>query len=199
MAETAGSLATALSRRIRDPNNTAHSLTVVYDILSHCQRLVNAATDAKRSQVTFVHNGQTPTAAIFSNGLFRVSEIRIGKDAANAPYGTPLPQMNWKKLAAKDPYWYERRDHHPRFWDVVGQNPLLLWPQWAGQLYVAARTLANTATLTGASDITELPDQHMPQILNLAETVLLLRQRLLASVAQSAERSQRVGQGLAVP
>lgn len=200
MAETAGSLATALSLRIRDPQNTAHPLAVVYEVLSHCQRLVNAAGDVRREVSTSSLSASTnPFTSLFINNRMRVSEVRIGASNTQAATAPPLPRINWRQLAVRDPHWLRATAPRPRYWDLIGQNILLLWPNWSQPVTVQRRILTNPATLTGSGSVTELPDQHMPMILALAESVLLLRHRLLASVPQSAERSQRISQGLAVP
>lgn len=200
MAETAGSLATALSLRIRDPNNTAHNLAVVYEVLSHCQRLVNAAGDVRRETSTSaVSPGTNPFTTLFINNRMRVTEIRVGANNTAASKSTPLPRVNWRQLAVRDPHWVRATAPRPRYWDMIGQNILLLWPNWTQPFNIQRRILTNPATLTGSSSVTELPDQHMPMILALAESVLLLRHRLLASVPQAAERAQRISQGLAIP
>jgi hypothetical protein len=202
VAETAGSLATVLSRRIRDPQNTAHDLTtVVYPILSYCQQLVNAAGDVRREATlpALLSPVATPFTTLFINNWMRMTEVRVGKNTPAAIAATPLPRINWRTLAANDPHWLRATAPRPRYWDLIGQNVMLLWPLWTTPFTILRRTLVTPATLTTAASITELPDEHMPMILALAESVLLLRQRLLTSIPQAAERAQRVSQGLAIP
>lgn len=193
--ETLVSLRTEISKRVRDPLNTAHDSDTVDALLSYCQQLTNAATSAARAAL-FTGSG-TPTLPFISLASLgiRVSEVRIGHDNPSSLAALPLRRIDWRVLAAEDPLWLGREAAWPTCWDLMGQDLLLLWPRWRVP-FTIYMTRLNDQPLTTT---TFLPAEHVPMLLAMTESVLLLRQRLFASMPASAKREQQIRQGLAFP
>jgi hypothetical protein len=188
MAETVSSLVTALGRRIRDPNSLAHSSTNVTTLLSHIQRVVCAATGALKTStaVSFTATNSHPIYDTTSTitGLVRIERVLYrNEDVLRSP---------WQQWLQQDPYWLRTPGSRPLRWDMIGRRLLAITPPIinSAETFTVIGTKVTTA-LVNSSDATELPDQHMPAILTIAEQLLLLRQRLLASVKPAVEHLQR--------
>lgn len=185
MAETTTSLVSALGRRIRDPNNTAHASTNVIALLNHIQRIINAATSAVKVTSTVTPTG--PNAFIvMTNSLS--SLIRAERVVFN---NKDVLRSDWRSFVHHDPYWARAVGPAPLVWDRVGLGLVCLTPVVIGQPISVIGPKVTTA-LTTAGQATELPDQHMPAMLSMAEQLLLQRQRLFKSLKPSIESMQRL-------
>ena len=186
MAETVGTLITALGRRIRDPNNLAHSATNVTTLLSAVQQVVNTMTGAVKTSVTtgITTNPAFGLLSTVNNGLVRVERLLYrGQDVIRAP---------WPRFAAVDPLWARRSGSRPLMWDMVGRTTLAVTPCIPSTAetvtLIGTKTLT---TLTTSGQATEVSDQLMPVILSMAEQLLLQRQRLMASIKPSVEHFEK--------
>lgn len=189
MAEIASSLVTALGRRIRDPNSTAHASASVITLLSHIQRCVNAMTGAvKTNQAVTLpadvpHSFSDMTATLTS--FVRIERVLYQNE--------DVLRGDWRRYAHIDPYWARRAGSRPLMWDMVGRGLFVVTPTipGLGGTVTAIGTKLTTA-LTVGSSATELPDEHMPAILAMGEQLLLMRQRLLASVKPAVEQFNKI-------
>lgn len=189
MAELASSLVTALGRRIRDPNSTAHASGSVITLLSHIQRCVNAMTGAVKVSTdvtvstTSVHAFTDMTSSLTTH--VRVERVLYQND--------DVLHCAWTKYAHIDPYWTRRAGSRPLMWDMVGRGLFVVTPSLPGLGgTVTALGTKLTTALTIGSSATELPDEHMPAILAMGEQLLLIRQRLLASVKPAVEQFNKI-------
>lgn len=196
MAETAGSLRTAIQRRIRDPNGTAHAAADVLTILSAAQRLVNAKTHAVLSQSSAaIRFKNRPLISLTTNltNVVHVESVRTVEGKRE------LQRIDWRSLVHHDPNWFRRAGDTPRVWATVGEDQLLVWPASrlsAADIFVVYTGV--TPALTADATLTVLPDQHMPAVLDIAEACLLTRQRLFGSLKQATEKQAlRADAGLA--
>lgn len=185
MAETTTALVQALGRRVRDPNNLAHSSTNVISLLNHVQRVINAATSAVKVTATL-----TPTSpnAFYSVIASLSSLIRPERVLFN---NEDVLQSDWRSYNHIDPYWARAIGPKPLQWDRVGHEIFIVTPIPIGETISVTGPKVTTA-LTTAGQATELPDQHMPAMLAIMEQLLLQRQRLFTSVKPSVESMQRL-------
>lgn len=189
MVETAGSLATSLLRRVRDPRGLAHDIFTVFVVLSHCQRLVNAATRAVLVDVPLYRFPGNPfvTVSRLTPAIMRVEQVRA--------FDQTLERIEWTMLANHDPTWLKRQASVPVVWSPVGGDVLCIWP--AASSVDACQAIVTgtkyTADLLTFNQMMELPDQHAAAIINMGEEILLLRQRLMSlSLKAAAERSKAI-------
>lgn len=179
MAETAGSLRTAILRRIRDPDGTAHAAVDVRTILACAQRLVNARTRAVQTTFAFNRNPNQPFTALDNSP--HISSVRCN--------GRELQMIDWQSLIHHDPYWFRRTADTPTVWSLIGRTTLLVWPSptfLTGNVNVTRTFVSGAFANDGIA--TNLPDQHMPAILDIVEQCLLARQRLFGSLKQASEK-----------
>lgn len=188
MAEIASSLTTAIARRIRDPNNGAHTATDIRTLLTHAQRIINSHTNALLAEESATQTAGTvilSTANLTS--VDRVNTVRYE--------GRDLDLVPWESLKLHDPTWLTTLGATPRVWAPIGRMLFAVWP---GALADRTLTIVGpkiTAALSSAGTATEIRDQHMPAILNLVEQLLLMRHRLFTSAKKAAERRPFVSKG----
>lgn len=181
---TEAALIDALAQRIRDPNSTAHSRSVVADVLTHCWRLVNGATNTETTSASVSFAASQPFVSLFASLPFSIRVIAVGTSTTQR-----LAPIDWRTLASHDPLWFRRTADRAEVWGMVGRDLLFVWPAPAiattySIRYVTADTISDTGAAFASSQLTA-------PILDLAEQVLLLRQRLLASMKPAAEQFQQ--------
>jgi hypothetical protein len=195
MSETAGSLADALLRRVRDPRGTATDIFSVFNVLSHCQRFVNAATRAVLIDVPLYRFPGNPFIQIsgITPPILRVEQVRA--------FGRTLERGDWTQLQNHDPTWLKRRASLPLFWSQIGGDLLCIWPSAISQdaCQVVVTGTKYTADLTVYNQPLELPDHHAAAILTMGEELLLLRQRLMSLAMKAAAERQKVAIGYGRP
>ena len=180
---TAGSLADELSLRLRDPINTAHNRLLVLQVIAEAQRLVNAENRAVLSSADLTVDSDThilivPLLLPFA---MRVETIRDGV--------RDVTRCDWREIAEADRLWLKRRGGHVVAWAHFSPSRVLLYPSAETTLTVVYTKRTNPIT-TNAT-LMELDQALHPAILNLAEHILLTRQKLFPSMKPASERLER--------
>lgn len=175
----------ALATRVRDPNSTAHTRADLATILTHCYRLVNAATDTETSLANVTFAANQPLVSLFATLAFSIRVLTVGSSSTQRL--TPVPDWRW--LASHDPLWFRRTADYPSVWGMIGRDLLFVWPapRVATVFSVAYVSASSISDSIGASIGAQ--QMNMP-ILDLAEQVVLLRHRLLASMKPAAAKFQ---------
>ena len=123
MPDTAGTLLDILARRVRDPSNVAHPRDFARDVLSRCQRALNAGLGLITREDTLVLDAVTPQVynvmAKLPNAV-RLLAIREGT--------RQLAKVDWTMLGAVDPSWPIRVGAVFAAWSLIGRDRLLLYP-----------------------------------------------------------------------
>ena len=170
-------------RRVRDTAGTAH-VDVLLDVMSDCQRLVNACYGGVLTDDTHVLTpGQTiyPYTDFTTGDVVRVLDVSLDE--------RPLHRVDWRTLAASDPTWLHTQGQ-PRVWDTLGHALLLVYPSPPNTATVSIRYIPELVDLTSGGNY-EIPDHHVVLVEDLVCEVLLLRQRLFPSIDEAAEASNR--------
>lgn len=189
MAETVGTLATELLRRVRDPNGLAHARADVRNLLSHCQRIINAHTDAvlTTEDITVPAGSVFLSLAVDASTIDRLSSVRVD--------GRDLPCVPWNTLQHHDRQWPRATSDIPMVWTPIGRTMFVVWPAPRTTITVTLVGVKATASLASSDSLTtDVRDTHMPALLNIAEQVVLLRHRLMASAAIARDRLPTVGE-----
>lgn len=188
MAETSGSLATVVSRRVRDPNNTAHPAVDVRNLFTHAQRIINTHTEGILQASSLAITAGTALID-FSATIPLVDKLlSIRKD------NIELPMVPWESLQHANPTWLAARGT-PEVWAPIGRTMFALYPAPDRAISMTLVGTKTTASLTSSATTTDLPDRHMPALLNLVEQLLLMRQRLLTSAKVAADRRPFISRG----
>lgn len=182
MAEVAGTLVDTVLRRVRDPGGTAHGRTFTRELVSDLQRHVNGATKAVVTTATLTLNPRQQVYGI--NGLLPdCLRIEYVRDA-----GRDVPMVPWRSIGQADRHWSRRTGSRPNAWATCGRDLLIITPGMEETRTVTVVYTTLTTALAADMDATELPDQRLPAVLDLAEAILLMRHRLLGVVGPAAER-----------
>lgn len=161
-------LITELSRRLRDPNNERHARTLVRDVLTQCQRVINLYGEYVSTSVNFT---MTVNRTLYAN-----TEVasNIAKITAMRHEGRELLEVEWRQLVHADPHWLRQAGKSPQQYARIGGNLFALVPADAA-LIVAIIYVTTPADLTdGAADVA-LPDEQIPVLLDMGELVLTAR------------------------
>lgn len=183
MAVLMSDMVTALGRRMRDPAHLAHASADKVGLLYRCERIVCAATKAimPRQAITYAPT-VFPVHQISALNFTRIERVEYA--------GKALDHVPWKTLWQHKPNWLQERGE-PRVWDMFGRRYVLIWPMPATpSVTVTLVGVRLTKTIDTINGVFELQEEHMPGVLSLAEQLLLLRQRLFASITPAAERAK---------
>jgi len=183
MPTTAGELADILLLRVRDPDGTAHERSMVLRLLAECQRLVNAETRALLAElpVTIDSTNTVVDVQRLMPWALRIETIRDGiRDLHRC--------SSWRQLAQADRLWLRRTGGRVQQWCHFTPARILLYPVPVDPTVLTFVYTLRTSDFTLDSDLVQLPVNLEPAILDLAEQVLLMRQRLFLSIPPAAER-----------
>ena len=186
MPDTAGTLLDVLARRVRDPGNIAHPRDFARDVLSRCQQALNAGLGFVTREDTLILDAVTPQVYNLTAKLpnaIRLLAIREGT--------RQLAKVGWMMLGAVDSRWPLRVGATFTAWSLIGRDRLLLYPsvsQTGGRETMTVVSVGLTTALTADTTELQLPNHTHTLLLDLAEAVLLLRDRQLESVGPLVQR-----------
>ena len=190
MAELAGTLVDTLLRRVRDPSGLAHSRDFARSILSAAQRMVNAHTRSVLETVSFTTTPRQIIYPILPNFPDAVRIEAVRED------GRDLHRVDWRSLVWVDGPWFRRVDSQFRTFSIIGRDLLVIYPAQEQAVTVDVVYTKLTADLVDNDTATELSDDDLPAVVDLAESLLLLRQRDLERGNDAMKRlAVRVGIG----
>lgn len=186
MSTTALDLTTVLKRRVRDLLFTAHTASDIRFVLSEAQRIVNARTRAVLGSVTY----EVPAESRYlahdptSSTLLRVDHIRAA--------GRDLPRVDLHSLTGVDSRWPSSLGSRLKAWARVGHDLLIFYPAPLLATSVELRGPLYTNELTSDTSVLQVPDSLRGGILDIAEALLLVRQRLFRSAEPAAAHAVEV-------
>ncbi len=171
MATTAGVVVTEVLRRVRDEQGAGHTREFTLRIISHAQRLINRLVGAVTVDTTLTLQ---PTQLIYDlSGTFtdalRVISVRWQEH--------DLDQVNLQFLRNVDVSWPRNVSGEPAVFSQIGLDLLLIYPVPTESASVGITYVKDTGLIPGEDIDMEVPDHAMPLIIDLAASILLLRQR----------------------
>lgn len=182
MASPTSTLITSIARRVRDPNNTAHSQAFVRDILDRVQVIVN---DKQESVLTSTVLVATPGQVLYSveNDLGNI--VTVTRVSIN---GRDLDRQNWRNLHRINPRWLQAKGGTPTAWAPVGRSLIAIYP---APDYEAEITFTGTKITTALTDNNiqlelELEDEDI--VREVVTAILLIRQRDLDMIESIISR-----------
>lgn len=183
MAVSVVSSQARILRRVRDTAGTAH-IDVLLDVMSDCQRLVNACYGGVLTDDTLT---LTPGQTIYAYSDFTPADVVRVLDVSL--YDRPLHRTDWKMFAAHNPRWVHAQGV-PRTWDTCGHTLLIVYPSPVEATTVTVRYIPELVDLTSGGNY-EIPDHHVVLVEDLVCEILLLRQRLFPSIDEAASAANR--------
>lgn len=173
MAETVGDKVSELLARVRDQQGVRTSRSLTVDILSQCQRLVNARTGRITSSASLTLYARQLFYSPLSDllpGMASVTGVQYG--------GSNLDYMPISDLRAISPSWFRDIGSTPIAYSLIGREVLVIYPgidvsgQSATVDYVSLLDDFETEESTF-----EFTAQDTPPVLDLAEVIILTAHR----------------------
>lgn len=178
MPPTAQHVTDQLLRRVRDPQGTAHSREFVRDIVSRAELIVNIATRAVTESASFPLRVHQQLYGPLSVIVPRAAKIIGVHDRSRE-----VTEVAWNDIHHYDGAWFRRLGPEPQMWALVGRDMLLVHPgleyDYPVQLIYS---LVPDPLVTEIQEML-LPEQFTPLILDIAEVILLTKQRTLEGQA----------------
>jgi hypothetical protein len=178
-------LITEVSRRLRDPNNERHARTLVRDVMSQCQRIVNLVKRDKVASSSF-----TPTAG---RTLYATSEVAatIARIITIRQFGRDLHEVAFGELAHVEHRWLRATGKRYELFARVGGDLFTLTPALDTPVAVDVVYVTAPTDLTdGAGDVV-ISDEYIPLLLDMTELVLAMRVRLWQGSDELLDRIKR--------
>lgn len=183
MATTAGTLIDSIARRVRDPNNTAHSRAFVRDILDRIQVTVNAHKEYILTETIKI---ATPGQALYSVETDLGSSITVTDVLIN---GRELDQQTWTNLHRLNRNWLTAKSGKPFAWASIGRSLVAIYPapDYKAEITFVASKI--TTPLSADEIPLELRKEDEDIVRDLTTAILLLRQRDLDTCPAIIQRA----------
>lgn len=177
-------LVTKVATRARDASNIAHARADVVALMSHAQRAVNSRLRSYVASTTF-----TPVAG---RALYQTSEIALDalRPIAIRAGVRDLTEVCWDTLVVNDARWLRTTGAAPQVFAALGRSMFAMTPAYAlsPQDVTIVYLPALDDLLDLSADFPVIADEHVPMMLDLTETLLLMRARVLEPAQLALER-----------
>lgn len=193
MGDQLGPLVDELLARTRDSGAAATTRAQVRKLLRHAEGLLGVhGAHVETFTLTTAPNGtfySTLTAITGGERLGRILDVRTPQKS--------LSTATMNDLRSQGPFWAHAHGDAFESWTQWGWDLLVLWPQVpeavALSIVATAAPVALDQTYTGLdTDTLTLSTKWSPQVVDLAEVLLLLRWRRLDALQVPLERLQGV-------
>lgn len=184
MAQNAGYLSAQVAERVRDPNFNATTQAQTINLLSYGQQVVNGILWDVTGSASLVLQ---PRTLIYSVSGFLPSAVRILaiQDASGrnlVPIG-PHESLTWA-----NPRWVTAVSDAPRGWAMFGRDVLVIYPGVRSQQTLTVTYATLTAALATTADSTVVPNEDDDAVMDLAEILLLMKNRDMGPCQNAMER-----------
>ena len=179
-------MADVVMKRVYAYGGVAHDKSWVISILSKCQRVINAFTGSVESSAALTVLKEKLVYVLRNElaeclDVSKVTESRTGVDHELARVTTP------QELAAFDIDWFRKIDGD-RYdaWLQIGRDLLIIYPSKAADGTLTIQYTKLTDELVNNTDAFDLADEDVSPVLDLAELVLLARDKQIAPGLEKA-------------
>lgn len=173
-----------VARRLRDTTNTAYPRATVLNVLNRVQDALNVRLGLVHATATFSTGNQALylTSAIATNYAYPVQMFDVS--------GRELDLVPFDRLTQQDDRWLRTEGTRPEFYAPIGRELLAIGPIPRTPMTLTLRYIKHpTALVDAAAPLWDLPDEHKPLLLDLAEAVLLLRARDFRAIQEAVNRA----------
>lgn len=172
-----------LQLRVRDPQGSAHSNTLVLDLLSRCQQILNDALKLviDETTLTTIPYQNFYTIDTLLPSTLSILSVKDGNsDLQKLSSLDDLKAISWN--------WHRQIDAKHHCWLQLGETQLVLWPAKDYESSVTIVSTQLTPVLTSfQQDTLAISTEKTPFLLDLVEAILLMRQRDLEHASQKLD------------
>ena len=180
----AGELTQKVDERVR---GQAHSQEFLLRLISKVQQVVNAGTGLVRETTELTTH---PYMQVYDIRFDLPNQVEMRAVRDSATYDAE--RLNgWHELMYRDRRWFRQIGSRFETFSMLGNDILLIHP---GKVFEDSATCVYTkltAELHELSDQIEIPAERTPLIVDIAEALLLLRERRLESIVPLMKRVLR--------
>lgn len=177
---------TLLARIRGETAGASYSQSLAHRVLSYCQQFVSIRFNAAVESDTLNTSGRQQIYDI------RSYIPRVGRILAVRDGDRDLDFMlDWRELWYSGRRWFRRIDSQPNAFALIGHDLLVVHPAKEENSTVTVIHAKMTDQFVNPSDVVEVDDDDVPHVLDIAEAILLLRERRmepLQSVLQNLQR-----------
>lgn len=183
-----GTMSTQVADRVRDPNFEGTTQANVISLLSYSQQVVNGVLGDVTGSASLVLQPRTPIYQL-SSVLTSAVKIQAVRDAS----GRDLEPIPFEALSWLSMKWFTAVSDYPRGFATAGRDLLIIFPAVRTAQTVTVVYSNLTATLNSTGQTTAVPNEDDDAVYDLAEALLLLKNRDMPGCKMVIERfSQRI-------
>lgn len=186
MALNVGTQRAIVLERSRDPNGTANTSALVWDLFNRLQYAVNAEIEDVVGSAVLALNSRQCVYQINAN-LPNVQKVLGVRDANHDLY-----PMDFGALRGLDRYWFRRFRDQLRWFSLCGYDLLIIGPPLDTlQEATSVTVIYNAVTTPITSDASnfEIQDENVQSVMELTEAILLCKARDWAGAQQALQRA----------
>jgi hypothetical protein len=172
--------------RSRDPNGTANTATLVWDLFNRLQWAVNAEIEDVVQSAALSLNSRQCLYAINANlpNAQKIIGIRNAK--------RDLYPVQFDQLRGIDRYWFRRFRDDVHWFALCGYDLLVIGPPpdtLQEATSVEVRYNAVTTPITSDASTFQLQDENVESVMELTEAILLAKARDWAGAQEALQRA----------
>ena len=176
-----------ISRRVRDPNNTATPRADVLTIIDHVQRAFAVMFDIVVDSASF-NTSANQLVYQLSSVLPEAAKMLYLYDGDRQLTFVPYPQ-----LQTIDGGWFRRIGQQHQAWSMVGRDQLIVYPATVTVTSLTATYVKITDTLASEASPVEIAEDELPLLFDFAELLLLAKSRQIGTAMRRlAEFNQKI-------
>ena len=187
MALSVGAQRTTLLERARDPNGTANTSALIWDLFNRLQMAVNAEIEDVVESAPLNLNSRQCVYGI--NATIPAAQKVLGVRDEN---GRDLYPMQFEQLRGLDRRWFRHFKDSLRWFSLCGYDLLIVGPPLDGVHLTGSPTVLYnkvTPAITADTSTFTLQDENVQPVMELAEAILLAKARDWAGAQQALERA----------
>lgn len=174
MATSVKTAIDVISRRVRDPQNSATSRDTVRLLLQKSEQALNS----RLALVTLEFDFQLHAEQQFYGDLDTLYPIAL-RVIGFHDNERDIPMVDWTKLHHFDGTWFRRLGPEAQVWSPVGRNAVLIHPGLKVPHVIHCMAAKRPPALTTEAMNLFIPDQYIPLLFSVVEAQLLAKSREL--------------------
>ncbi len=171
-----------LQQRIRQEGNIAVTQNFATEVLSRCERLINAYLRRVTASTSFTTTAYTTIYNYRATLTAAIDIMSVTESNREIPFAT------MDALSAYDQIWFRRTGTRFEFWTQIGRDAFILYPAKVANSAVTveySKLVAGYTTYASVASVAfELPRDDAEYAIALAEIILLARSKQFTTIQE---------------